>query len=134
MDNNQATDVEKIVWYAQVWRQAEKEAIGDRRDVRKQRVEYRARCRLREAIDMTIRRTIRANAAADARKFNWRRHVSRLACRPNVHRQRGTYRARRRLHRVADGSMRPTFWPALSAPPRPQREVSRTPHRRVIIS
>jgi hypothetical protein len=134
MANTHATDVEKIAWYAQVWRRADKEAIGDRRNVRKQRAEYRARSQLREAVDLAIRRATRAGAAASARRFAWRGHVSRIACGSSVTRQRGKYRAHRQLHRAIDGSMRSTVWPALSAPARGQREMSRTPLRRVIIS
>ena len=134
MDNSQATDVEKIAWYAQVWRQADREAIGDRRDVRKQRAEYRARSRLREAVDMAIRRAARADAVDTAGRFAWRGRVSRLACAPSVPRQRRKYRARWQLHRAVDGSMRPAFWPALLVAPRARCEMARTPQRRVIIS
>ncbi len=133
MASNQATDVEKIAWYAQLWRQADKEAIADRRNVQKQRAEYRARGRLREAIDMAIRRAARVAAAAPGR-FAWRGHVTRLACGSNAYRQRVQYRARRRLHRAVDGSMRTTGWPVLSAPARPRCEMPRAPLRRVIIS
>lgn len=133
-NTNQATDVEKITWYAQVWRQADKEAIADRRSAQKQRAEYRARRRLREAVDLAIRRAARAGVVADAGKICWRGHVSRLACKLNVSSQRGKYRAHRQLHRVVDGAMRPVLWPALPAPPRARYEMSRTPRRRVIIS
>jgi hypothetical protein len=134
MGNSPATEAEKIAWYAQVWRQADKEAIADRRSVQKQRAEYGARRRLREAVDLAIRHAARAGAAAGAGKVGWRGHVSRLASKPNVSGQRGKYRARQQLHRVVDGAMRPALWPVLPAPPRARYEMSRTPHRRVIIS
>ena len=134
MGNSHATEVEKIAWYAQVWRQADKEAIADRRSVQKQRAEYGARRRLREAGDLALRRAARAGAAAGAGKTDWRGHVSRLSSKPNVSKQRGKYRVRRQLHRVVDGAMRPALWPALPAPPWTRYEMSRTPRRRVIIS
>lgn len=65
----QATDIEKIAWYAQVWRQADKDAIADKRNVQKQRAKYRARRRLREAVDIAIRRAARASATAEVGKF-----------------------------------------------------------------
>lgn len=134
MENNQATDVEKIVWYAQVWRRADKEAIADRHNVRKQRAEYGARRRLREAVDIAIRRAGQVGAAGAAGKNVWRGHVSRLANKPHVRKQPRKYRARRQLHKVIDGAMHPAPWPALPASPRTQCEIPRMPRRRVINS
>jgi len=134
MENKQATDVEKIAWYAQVWRQADKEAIADRRSVRKQQAEYRARSRLREAVDIAIRRAAQVGAAGAAGKTVWRGHVSRLANKPNVRKQPRKYRARRQLHKVVDGAMHPAPWPAAPAPPRTQYDMLRMPRRRVINS
>lgn len=134
MENKQATDVEKIVWYAQVWRQADKEAIADKCSVRKQQAEYRARSRLREAVDIAIRRAARVGAAGAAGKIAWRGHVSRQVNKAAACKQQRKYRARRQLHRVVDGAMRPAPWPALPAPPRTQHEMLRTPRRRVINS
>lgn len=131
MDNSHATDVEKISWYAQVWRQADKDAIADKRNVQKQRAEYRARRRLREAVDIAIRRAAR-NADSDVGRLIWRRHVSRLTCRS--FKQRGKYRLRRQTHRAVEGWMRPTFWPALLAAPQTGSSMPRLPRRRVIIS
>ena len=56
MENTNASPDEKIAWFARVWRQAEKAAIGDRSDEQKQRAEYWARQTLRQAIDMAERR------------------------------------------------------------------------------
>jgi hypothetical protein len=56
MTQRPCTDDERVAWFARVWRQAEKEAIGDRRDEQKKRAEYWARSALRQAIDMAERR------------------------------------------------------------------------------
>lgn len=69
-----------------------------------------------------------------AEKITWRGHVSRLADKLDMRKQRAKYRARRQLHKVVDDTMRPALWPALPAPPRARYETSRMPHRRVIIS
>lgn len=129
-----ATECEKIAWYAQAWRQADKEAIADRRSVQKQRSEYRARQRLREAVDLAIRRAARASVVVGAGKITWRGHVSRLAGLPKVRKQRRKYRARRHLGAAVVGATHPALWPALPAPQLARRQMSRTPRRRVIIS
>lgn len=134
MGNSHATDVEKITWYAQVWRQADKEAIADRRSVQKQRAEYRARCRLREAVDLAIRRAAWVGAAASAKKIAWRGHVSRQADVSNATQQRRKYRARRKPPKVVDGSMRAALRSTLQAPLRARCEMPRKLRWRVIIS
>lgn len=134
MTQNGSTDVEKIAWFAQVWRQADKDAIADKSDVQKQRTEYRARRRLREAVDIAIRRAARVNAAADAAAVIWRGHVSRLAGRCALRKQLGRYRMRRRLCKAADGVVRPELRPSMPAVAPARRAISRTPHRQVIIS
>lgn len=133
MGNSHATDAEKITWYAQVWRQADKEAIADKRNGLKRQAEYWARRQLRAAIDDALRHAARVSAAAGAGKITWRGHVSRLACKPNVSRQRGKYRARRKMQRVVGCAMCPALQPALP-PPRARYEMSRMPRRRVINS
>lgn len=130
----QATDIEKIAWYAQVWRQADKDAIADRGDVQKQRAEYRVRRRLREAVDIAIRRAARGKAAANAGAFVWRSHASRLAGWGALRNQLRRYCARRRLRKAADGAMRPELRPSMPAVAPARRAISRTPHRQVIIS
>lgn len=130
----QATDIEKIAWYAQVWRQADKDAIADKRNVQKQRAKYRARRRLREAVDIAIRRAARASATAEVGKFAWRGHASRLAGKSTLCKQLGRYRARRRPRKAADGVVRPELRPSMPAAAPARRAISRTPHRQVIIS
>jgi hypothetical protein len=134
MGNSHATDAEKVAWYAQVWRQADKEAIADKRSGLKRQAEYWARRQLRAAIDDALRRAARVDAAADVGKIAWRGHVSRQAGTLNVRKQCGKYRTRRQLHKVVDGAMPPALWPVLSAPLRGRYEMSRMPRRRVIIS
>jgi hypothetical protein len=56
MTHPPCTDDERVAWFARVWRQAEKAAIGDRSDEQKQRAEYWARQTLRQAVDMAERR------------------------------------------------------------------------------
>jgi|GEM_PF-2925763 len=56
MMQNGSTDVEKIAWFARVWRQADKDAIADRGDEQKKHAEYWARQALRQAIDMALRK------------------------------------------------------------------------------
>jgi len=56
MESTNATADEKVAWFARVWRQADKEAIADRSDEQKKRIEYCARSALRQAIDMAARR------------------------------------------------------------------------------
>lgn len=46
-----ATPDKKIADQARTWRRADQDAIADKRDVEKQRNEYRARQRLRRVID-----------------------------------------------------------------------------------
>lgn len=134
MGNSHATDAEKVAWYAQIWRQADKEAIADKSSGLKRQAEYWARRQLRAAIDDALRRAARASAAADVEKIIWRGHVSRLAGNRDVLEKRGRYRARRQLHIVVDGSTCPAPWRVPPAPPRGRYEVSRMPQRRVIIS
>lgn len=50
-----ATGIERIAHYAQLWREAEKLAIGDRSCRDLQRAEYRARQALRQAVDVATR-------------------------------------------------------------------------------
>ncbi|WUR14706.1 hypothetical protein E7V67_006245 [[Empedobacter] haloabium] len=50
-----ATAIERIAHYAQLWRDAEKAAIGDRSDKQLQRAEYQARQALRLAVDIAAR-------------------------------------------------------------------------------
>jgi hypothetical protein len=50
-----ATAGERIAHYAQLWRKAEKLAIGDRTCRELQRAEYRARQALRQAVDVATR-------------------------------------------------------------------------------
>jgi hypothetical protein len=56
MTHQPCTDDERIAWLARVWRQADKDSIGDRNDEQKRRAEYWARSMLRQAIDMAARR------------------------------------------------------------------------------
>ena len=55
MTNTTSTADEKIAWFAQVWRQADKDAIADRNNDQKKRAEFWARQALRQAIDMAAR-------------------------------------------------------------------------------
>lgn len=50
-----ATDIERMAHYAQLWREADKLAIGDRSCRDLQRAEYRARQALRQAVDVATR-------------------------------------------------------------------------------
>lgn len=50
-ETGQATPDKTIADQARTWRKLDKEAIADKRDTDKQRREYRARQRLRRAID-----------------------------------------------------------------------------------
>lgn len=134
MGNSHATDAEKVAWYAQIWRQADKEAIADKRSGLKKQAEYWARRQLRAAIDDALRRAARASAAVDVEKIAWRGHVSRHAGNRNVLEKRGRYRARRQPHMVVDGSTYPALWPTSPAPLRSRCEMSRMPRWRVIIS
>jgi len=133
MTQQGSTDVEKIAWYAQVWRKADKDAIADKRNVQKQRAEYRARRRLREAVDIAIRRA-RAEAAADTAALVWRGHPSRLVGKCALRKQLGQYRARRRPRKAADGGMRSELRMSMPAVAPARRAISRTSHRQVIIS
>lgn len=55
MGNTDPTADEKIVWFARVWRQADKDAIANKREEQLQRAEYWARQLLRQAIDAAAR-------------------------------------------------------------------------------
>jgi hypothetical protein len=50
-ETGQATPDKKIADQARTWRRADQDAIADKRDVEKQRTEYRARQHLRRVID-----------------------------------------------------------------------------------
>jgi hypothetical protein len=50
-DTGAATPDKKIADEARTWRRADQDAIADKRDLEKQRREYRARQRLRRVID-----------------------------------------------------------------------------------
>lgn len=56
MENTTTTADQKIAWFAQIWRQADKDAIADRDDEQKKRAEFWARQALRQAIDDAARR------------------------------------------------------------------------------
>jgi hypothetical protein len=64
MEKTTHYDAEKITWYAQVWRQADKAAIADKRSGAKRQAEYRARRQLRAAVDDALPRLARPDPAA----------------------------------------------------------------------
>ncbi|MVW64540.1 hypothetical protein GPY61_31970 [Massilia sp. NEAU-DD11] len=64
MENTTHYDAEKISWYAQIWRQADKAAIADKCSGSKRQAEYRARRQLRAAVDDALRRAARSSPAA----------------------------------------------------------------------